>query len=52
MGQRAKWKEITVLRDLGEDVLVAYSPQDLSALRPEDVLILTTQEIENGKVIR
>lgn len=52
VGQRAKWKEITVLRDLGEDVLVSYSPQDLSALRPEDVLILTTQEIENGKVIR
>ena len=52
VGQQAKWKTITILRDLGETVLAEYTPADLRSLRIEDVLILTTQEIENGKVIR
>lgn len=51
VGQRAKWKEVTILRDLGEAVLVAYTPADTDTLRTEDELIITTQEIENGKVI-
>ena len=52
VGQRAKWKEITILRDLGKNVLVEYRAGEPNALQEEDVLIITTQEIENGKVIQ
>ncbi|MBQ8586620.1 MAG: hypothetical protein IJ453_00865 [Oscillospiraceae bacterium] len=52
LGQRAKWKEITILRDLGENVLAEYRVGEPNALQEEDVLIITTQEIENGKVIQ
>ena len=51
VAQRAKWKKVNILADLGEDVLVEYCPDDLSCLRREDELIITNQEIENGKVI-
>lgn len=51
VAQWAKWKEVNILADLGEDVLVEYCPDDLSCLRTEDEIIITNQEIENGKVI-
>lgn len=51
VGQQAKWREITILKELGEAVLVQDAPGDRNSLRKEDVLILTTEEIENGKVI-
>lgn len=51
VAQRAKWKKVNILADLGEEVLVEYCPNDLSCLRTEDELIITNQEIENGKVI-
>lgn len=52
VGERAKWKSIDILRDLGESVLAEYRADAPSALQEEDVLIITTQEIETGKVIR
>ena len=52
VGQRAKWKNIKILRILEQSVLAEYFPSDPAALQEEDVLIITTQEIENGKVIR
>ena len=52
VGQRAKWKNIKILCILEQSVLAEYIPSDPAALQEEDVLIITTQEIENGKVIR
>ena len=50
-GAEATWKPITILYDIGDSFIVAQDKSSTKHLWPEDEIILTTEEIFNGKVM-
>ena len=50
-GAEAKWKPITILYDNGDSFIVELDKSSTDNLWPEDEIILTTEEIFNGKVM-
>lgn len=50
-GAEAKWKPITILYDNGDSFIVELDKSSTDHLWPEDEIILTTEEIYNGKVM-
>ena len=51
VGAEARWKSVEVIYDLGENYIVRLDKTDTKNLWPEDEIILTSQELYNGKVI-
>lgn len=50
-GAEAAWKPITILYDNGDSFIVELDKSSTKNLWPEDEIILTTEEIYNGKVM-
>ena len=50
-GAEARWKAITILYDDGDSFIVAQDKSSTENLWPEDEIILTTEEIFDGKVM-
>lgn len=50
-GAEAVWKPITILYDNGDSFIVELDKSSTNNLWPEDEIILTTEEIFNGKVM-
>ena len=50
-GAEAKWKPIEILYDNGDSFIVVLDKSSTRNLWPEDEIILTTEEIFNGKVM-
>jgi len=50
-GVEAKWKPVTILYDNGDSFIVELDKSSTGNLWPEDEIILTTEEIFNGKVM-
>lgn len=51
-GARAVWKPVTLLYECGDSFLAAWDSGDTDMLQPSDELILTSDDLYNGKVIR
>lgn len=51
-GARAVWKPVTLLYECGDSFLAAWDSGDTDMLQPNDELILTSDDLYNGKVIR
>ncbi len=51
VGAEARWKSIHILTDYGDSYIVELDKSSTSNLWPEDEIILTTEEIFNGKVL-
>ncbi len=51
-GARAEWKEVTVLYEYGDSFLVEWDSSDTDHLWPKDELILTSDDITDGKVMQ
>lgn len=51
-GPRADWKPVEILCEYGEDYLVAWDSSDTDHLWPKDEMIITAEEITDGKVIQ
>lgn len=51
-GPRAKWKPVEILCEYGEDYLVAWDSSNTDNLWPKDELIITAEELTDGKVIQ
>lgn len=51
-GARAVWKPVTLLYECGESFLAAWDSGDTDNLWPGDELILTSDELYNGKVMQ
>ena len=49
---RANFKPIEIVRENGESYVVRYDPYDTDKLQPGDEIILTSGEIDNGKVMK
>ena len=50
-GARADWKSVEILCEYGDDYLVAWDSSDTDHLWPKDEMIITAEEITDGKVI-
>ena len=50
-GARADWKSVEILCEYGDDYLVAWDSSDTEHLWPKDEMIITAEEITDGKVI-
>ena len=48
---RADWKEVEIVYEYGSDYLVRWDKSDTDNLWPDDELILTSDDIEDGKVM-
>lgn len=48
---RADWKEVEILYEYGDDYIVRYDDSDTDNLWPKDELILTSEELYDGKVM-
>ena len=50
-GAKAAWKSVEIIYDNGEDYLVAEDKSSIDNLWPEDGIILTKEELFEGKVM-
>lgn len=50
-GARADWKSVEILCEYGDDYLVAWDNSDTDNLWPKDEMIITAEELTDGKVI-
>ena len=50
-GARADWKSVEILCEYGDDYLVAWDSSDTDYLWPKDEMIITAEELTDGKVI-
>ena len=50
-GAEARWKYVDVINDNGDQYLVALDKSSIQNLWPEDEVILTKEEMFNGKVM-
>ena len=50
-GAEAKWKPVSILYDNGDSFIVELDKSSTKNLWPEDEIILTTEELYNGKVM-
>ena len=50
-GAEAKWKPINIIYDDGDSFIVELDKSSTDMLWPDDEIILTTEEIFNGKVM-
>lgn len=51
-GARAEWKPVTVLYESGDSFIVEWDSSDTDNLWPKDELILTSDDISDGKVMQ
>jgi hypothetical protein len=47
----ARWKSITILRQTGDALVAALDTSDTACLWPGDEVLLTDQELYDGKVV-
>ena len=50
-GAEARWKDVHILHDNGDSFLVELDKTSTANLWPEDEIILTTEDIFEGKVM-
>lgn len=50
-GARADWKSVNILCEYGDDYLVEWDSSDTDFLWPKDEMIITAEELTDGKVI-
>ena len=48
---RADWKEVEIVYEYGSDYLVRWDNSDTDNLWPKDEIILTSEDIKDGKVM-
>ena len=48
---RADWKEVEIIYEYGNDYLVRWDDSDTDNLWPKDEVILTAEDISDGKVM-
>ena len=48
---RADWKEVEIVYEYGNDYLVKWDDSDTDNLWPKDEIILTSEDIKDGKVM-
>ena len=51
VGAEARWKSVEVIYDTGENYIIKLDKSSTDNLWPEDEVILTQQELFDGKVI-
>lgn len=50
-GNRADWKSVEILCEYGDDYLVKWDNSDTDYLWPKDEIIITSEELTDGKVM-
>ena len=51
-GVEARWKNVEIIHDCGDSYLVTQDTSSISNLWPEDEIILTTEKLFDGKVMK
>ena len=52
LGAKAVWKDIQLLYDNGDTYIAALDQSSTSNLWPEDLILLDTQELFDGKLVK